>query len=832
MPMEVKKDYQKIYDYIVSQASKDNLPAPQKQRYLYMLDKINELQSQGVDFNTAVQKAYSGANISYAQEREKQAVAAGDTAHVKFFQSMRGHALTMTQKGQNIAMAKAKRPPGYNPASVPYNQRLGAVAGRNVHVRRYDILIYIIAGILCFFIPPLFGIPALEYLAIALIVFIPIYSLMPGQGQVVGSLGGGRITREAPWQIGSLMTKSISKIAAFILIILQFYVGFTVFRLITVVIAFLFYFSMPMHYRTSEPYRMVEAWFRMLLGVFIAYMLSMTFTGFGPMGNGIGSAFLLLGLAFFVTFPTHIQDQNSVVNISFLNNLSESREFQMIDRLLFSSFMLFSFFIFLSTMSGNIGDFSHIIFYAVGGMAFFTGFSTGPEGRPALGVIMILIMAFILTSSYPGYFGQSVFGYYWPQIQSFGDTYLGPLNTAWAQAQSSMGDAWEMMTCPQCYYLKMQQKEQATKSVIMTGGTPMSIEISKFELVPSMIGTLEPSEPVIGNMELHNQGDFTSKEIKLDLFVRRVNATELKEYPTGEISKLYCSQAVTPYGSSNGGSSGNTLIPANCDWTGKTYPTEMRSITFKLDEGLSAWDGIFNDCSDISTGTLTSCTPCFGGCTLESGNITYDYAGTSVKVYANLTYDYVVNVSMPINIIGSDLYLKKLQAGDIILQDFTSEYTGGPTKATLWTPKQPARTDIPFLVVASIYNDGSGEILKIDNFKITIYNSSGSISDVTLVGSSFRKSSPQSKAIPDGCAIGPPEGKNFIINCEHNYSYTASPQYSIGTIKPGEYKRVSFYITPNNATIDQKTTQITGQADYTYRKTTSQTLTVANAPPQ
>jgi len=735
------------------------------------------------------------------------------------------------------AAAQPPRPrPRYNAATVPHNQRLGAVTGRRVHGLRYELLIYIIAGILCIYIPPLFGMPPLTFLAAALIVFIPLYSVLAAQGQVVESLGGARISHEAPWQIGSLTLKSFCKIFAFGLIIYQsFTIGFTTFRLITVAIAFLFYFSMPMHYRTSEPYKMIEAWFRMILGLFIAYILSMTFGGFGPASSSISLAFFLLGLAFFVTFPIHIQDQNGVFNITLLNNFSERREVQLAERMLFAFLVLASLFSFSTTMSGDLVDFSHIIFYLVGGMALFTGFSTGPEGRPALGVIMILIMAFILSSTYPGYFGQAVFGYWWPQIQSFGDTYLGPLNTAWAQAQASMGDAWEMMTCPQCYYQKQLMKQQATKSVIMTGGTPMSIEIGKFELIPSMIGTLEPSEPVIGNMELHNQGDFTSKEIKLDLFVRRVNATELKELPAGEISKLYCSQAVAPYGSSNGGSSSNTLTPANCNWTGKTYPTETRSITFKLDEE-DAWGDIFTKCSDSSTPPPNSCTPCLGGglggCKLETGNITYDYAGTSVKVYANLTYDYVVNVSMPINIIGSDLYLKKLQAGDIILQDFTSEYTGGPTKATLWTPKQPARTDIPFLVVASIYNDGSGEILKIDNFKITIYNSSGSISNVTLVGSSFRESSPQSVAIPDGCKIGIPEDRNFIINCKHIYSYSAFPQYSIGTIKPGEYKRVSFYITPNNATIDQKTTQITGQADYTYRKTTSQTLTVANAPPQ
>jgi hypothetical protein len=705
-------------------------------------------------------------------------------------------------------------------------------AGKRVHGKVYEVFMFEIAGILSLFIPPIFALPSLTWLAVALMTFIPLYSVLPAEHDVLNSLRTGQ-NLELGASSGVLMLKSISKIIAFSFIIFQFYVSFFAFRIICVAVSFIFYFSMKTRYKTSQPYNMIEAWLRMGLGGFIAVILMMTFGGMGP-SSMAGAVFLFLGFAFFCTFPVHINDEEGgVINI----NLSEQTQRSMawIDKIFFLGLMLMAFAFFLDMTGGGWGI-DRIMFYAFFGLSFFVGLSTGPEGRPVLGIVMIFIFIFVLTSSYPGYVGQAVFGYWWPQIQSFGDTYLGPLNTAWAQAQSSMGDAWDMMTCPQCYYLKQQQKQQATKSVIMTGGTPMSIEISKFELVPSMIGTLEPSEPVIGNMELHNQGDFTSKEIKLDLFVRRVNATELKEYPIGSMSELHCSQAIYPYGSSNGGSTFTTIDQtANCDWTGKTYPTEMRSITFRLVEG-SPWDGIFNNCSDISTGTLTPC-PCFvaggGGCTLESGNITYDYAGTTVKVYANLTYDYVVNVSMPVNIINADVYLTKLQAGDIILQDLTSEYTGGPAKATIFTPKQPARTDIPFLVVASIYNDGAGEILKIDNFKITIYNSGGSISNVTLIGSSFRESPPKSVAIPDGCSIGPKEGENFVINCKHTYSYNAVPRYSIGTIKPGEYKRVSFYIIPNNNIVEnQKTIQITGQADYTYRKTTSQTLTVAIAPPQ
>jgi hypothetical protein len=385
-----------------------------------------------------------------------------------------------------------------------------------------------------------------------------------------------------------------------------------------------------------------------------------------------------------------------------------------------------------------------------------------------------------------------------------------------------MGDAWEMMTCPQCYYLKMQQKETATKSVIMTGGTPMSIEISKFELIPSLAGTLEPSEPTIGDMELNNQGDFTSGNIFLELWTSRVDAVNLKDISdSGEVTNLHCS--------SNPNYSDSTSLggTAYCNWKDtKTYPKETRVVTFKL-EGGSSWDDIYSNCT-YNGNVLCTCFN-WGSCVV--GNTTYSHSGQAVKVNANLTYDYVVNVSMPVTIINSETYLKKLQANEMVLQDLTSEYTGGPIKATLYTQKQPARTDVPFLVVASIYNDGSGELLNITDFTITVYKGDNVVDDVEFLGTTFRNYQPTINNLPDGCGTDPigPVGPtfdsstgNFVLSCSNNW----------GTLKQGEFKRISFYIYPNTSIDDEKTTQIVGWAQYRYRKTTSQTLIIANAPPQ
>ncbi len=696
-------------------------------------------------------------------------------------------------------------------------------AGKGVQANIYGAFIMVIAAMCCFVIPPIFALPTFTYMAIGLF-FAAGYVLFPGQRQVLSSLAPG----EPLVAKGALLfVKSVLKIAAFGFIIFQFWM-FN--RLVSLILGFLFYFTLPTTYKTTRPWRMIEAWIRMGLGGYLAFVFWFTFGPMTPVGNSL----LWMGLAFFTTFPVQIEGDEegarAVVKIELKGKWGKfEKGFGYLDKILFFIFMLVGLFAFTVPYGGFIPNFSDVnvlMFFSVWGLSLFVGLSAGPAARPPIGVIMILVSLFVFASTYTGYIGQAIFGYWWPQVQSFTEAYIGPLGNLWKEAQSGLSDTWLIITNPQQYYLLMQQKQQATKSVITRGGTPMSIEIAKFDLMPSIMGTLEPSEPVIGNMELHNRGDFISSTIDLDFVAVWVDAIEMEEHTTGVVDNLYCSHSPSKHPEPN-----DTFSPgdiAYCHWTGETYPTEMRSITFKLKEhGWAIPDtgaDLDDDCQvfDAATGNTSNCTCFTPGCV---ENITYTHGGTTVKVNANLTYDYVVNVSIPIDVIGFDLYLKKLQAGEIVLHDLTSEYTGGPVKATLWTPKQPARTDIPFLVVASIYNDGSGELLEIKDFTITVFGGDV-IKGVDFIGTTFRRSAPAPDAPPDGCdsSFTPDGDGNFYITC-HN---TWPPE----GIKPGEWKRVSFYIDPINTTTDQRTTQIVGWADYKYRKTTSQRLVVANAPPQ
>jgi hypothetical protein len=342
-------------------------------------------------------------------------------------------------------------------------------------------------------------------------------------------------------------------------------------------------------------------------------------------------------------------------------------------------------------------------------------------------------------------------------------------------------------------------------SRVESGGTPLSIEMIKFGFLTNSTGILNPEyDDVLGFIEIENEGDYNANKIILQLWATWKNITNSTEVKIGNITIHNC------VNSSNSSTSDDTLT---CIWKDVTYPSELKTLSFEFKNNswnLPGGDNL-NKCVDNEK-NIVNC---------KSLGAIYEHGDQNVNFNINLTYDYVVNVSLPVRIIGFQLYLDRIQKGDIILQDLTSNYVGGPVKATLYSSKQPARADVPFLVVASIYNDGKGELLNINNFNITIYGGSV-IDNVTFIGTDFRKNQPATGQLPDGCGdfIKDNNAKTFSITCSNTNGIS---------IKPGEFKRVAFYVYPQNITNEQ-TVQIVGIANYEYKKTSTNTLTIARNP--
>ncbi len=132
----------------------------------------------------------------------------------------------------------------------------------------------------------------------------------------------------------------------------------------------------------------------------------------------------------------------------------------------------------------------------------------------------------------------------------------------------------------------------------------------------------------------------------------------------------------------------------------------------------------------------------------------------------------------------------------------------------MYIPRQPIRDTEPSIVIASILNEGTGNIEDV-TFTVLVPIELGT---PTTIRTSF----------DPGCgAIGSRsiDGKTYnAIVCEHSETL----------VENREFKRISFFIEPRDVSsvIERQTNLIIGLADYTYVKTSTQILQVANAPPQ
>jgi len=127
------------------------------------------------------------------------------------------------------------------------------------------------------------------------------------------------------------------------------------------------------------------------------------------------------------------------------------------------------------------------------------------------------------------------------------------------------------------------------------------------------------------------------------------------------------------------------------------------------------------------------------------------------------------------------------------------------------------------LFVASIVNEGGGTIDSIDSFTILIPTDLvDSNQNIEIIAQTFQTS----KDKFDGCGSDKNPTQTKTIGSNNYWVIRCQQKIPMGT---GEYKRVSFFITPKDVP-DRKTSLIVGLANYKYTKTGSTSIAIANAP--
>ncbi len=664
--------------------------------------------------------------------------------------------------------------------------------GHNFKKRVYEIIILTAVGAALI----IFG---LQYAGIGIILFA-FRIAFPSERQILENVAqGGELYPINHW--GALYFRAMLKVTGAVLITIQV---LTFHLLLSLAFLFAFYFTLPTSYSTDRPYKSIEAWVRPVIGFLVSFLLYavmsvkdigyavmflMTTVLFPPslliwFMTGFTEAIpafslFLLSFAFFFTFPKVEEAEKGykggITNkvIVDIRTAAVGKQGERVGSIVFIFLMILALTSSLFWLSEGL----KFVFIVIWVMSLAGGLLTGREGRPFVGLLMIGIALFAFTTTFTGVVGTAIFGQWWPQIQTFTEATFAPISDVSTQVSLGIGDAWLLVTNPTEYYRIIKEREEAATSRVTTGGVIQSIEITEFTLFSSI---LEPSEPLQGSIELENKGEFDAGEIILDL--KAIWSDPLGVAPNEEVGSLKTLVCT--------GDSTEEKGIGKCTWPAPIYQREIRAATFTYNKG-SSWGDLAN-----------------------KENLVYTHAGESVDFVANLTFDYSVNVSIPLEVINQSIYEAKLLNGEIILEPAESQYSGGPVKATINTQKQPIKNEEASLIKASVFNEGSGSLLEIKSFTIFVHRN---LTPGKVESSQFNEGCSEDSSFHDGSDKGDKWKDYFYIECKHNKE-----------IKQFDFKRVTFYIEPDIGNqADLKTYQIIGLVEYTYRNSQKQTLQIS-----
>jgi predicted RNA-binding Zn-ribbon protein involved in translation (DUF1610 family) len=552
------------------------------------------------------------------------------------------------------------------------------------------------------------------------------------------------------------------------------------------------YFSMPTKYDEDDATKQMEAWVRVILGLLLSFNLYAALGGrtilsilptLPPSAEQL--PILLMSVAFFFTLPA-VKPKTGSVNIYLgVKGIPYTMAGRYTGAIVFYTFMIFALVTSLNvwSFSSSLG-LSFIIFWFIG---LFLGLAGGREGRPYTGVIVVLFAVFFFSAQFSGIVGTTIFGQWWPQIQTFGQNTLAPLGQVSTQLSSGVGDAWLLITNPAEYWRKQQVEQLTDQTTVKPSGTVQAIEITRLEfLSTTQLDLID--QPLLGTAELENQGEFSASNVNATVTAYWVNSQSGVRKKVGIIKTLICSVGAAPVTPSTG----------KCSWNGTTYPSEIKTISFTFQK--DGWG------SDLQAQDETK---------------KYVHAGEMVSANLSLEFNYNVNASSPIEVIDQDLYQRLLQSREITPQQISSQYSGGPVKATIASQqKQPIVNQQEAIIIAVISNEGTGILSSIDGFQIFV--------PADLNPKNSFESSTFSYKGKQGCSdatlindVDSPFNGYYKFQCHHDKAIMSGAS---------NFVTLSFLIQPDNKNVDRKTYGIVGLATYKYSNSKETQIQIAPMP--
>lgn len=501
---------------------------------------------------------------------------------------------------------------------------------------------------------------------------------------------------------------------------------------------FLGYISMPVKVRVKEEeqtYNNAVGFSRMILGIMLAIFILNVLGG----DNSLKIPMFLIALGFFFAIPEASEDIPKGAGVTIINYLGKKG-----DSAAALSGLLILAGVGLGALQLTLWSATWIIFVSVGLVGAFTAFRSHAAERGTMGAPIVALLLITLSTSYPALLGESIFGAWWPSVESSITSITAPLGDAWGQASSGMGSAFSMVTNPTAYWEQEQARQQLAANV-KSGGTAKSIEVTESEITINNV----PQQPLVGTATLENRGEFTANSVNIVL-----NPPKTKSKDRGVLTPMDKDSVIYKFKTCSGGTKGDS--DKSCSWTLPSYSGDLKQVVFVYGEDekdgsgvitKSGWGSEIGNCvcynSDKTkkgtclvptnatkkTADPTGCKKCENvdltttekaedlvttktySCDLGSGEIIgYESAGKTLVVGFKYSFEYIVNVSLDLQMMQSETLDDMLLKKQIKLQSVKADYSGGPVKAAISTLKQPVRAGEDTFATISIENSGTGAL--------------------------------------------------------------------------------------------------------------------------
>ncbi len=579
--------------------------------------------------------------------------------------------------------------------------------------------------------PAILGIPSFRpwFIVTALILW-GAHVMLPSQYEILEKARKkeGEVTLENE-HIGLAYAKSFLKIFAMIFVVLEFIPPFGSIQnnLIATVILFVEYFSLPSRYLTNQPAKASEAWLRTMFGIFLSLSFFFLFTPNFNLGQGFltalffvfvfvglmvvihvaiklkwltiivglalatvgipvvlalapaflspGFSLFFLSMAFFVIFPTREKPKDEKVTVIGMGKgLSDYikdnyDKWEELGNGVFLGFAIAAATPVIGSLIGVPGVPGQLalIIALIWVMSIAIGLTAGREGRPYIGIIVLVFSLFAFSLSYSETVGVAFFGPYYGTVSNFFSATLGPVGDALGKTTCEATASYACIT--EGPAVCQAKRLECQKRIATAEGSQQAIEIVTVNFQPK-----EASNTIdtIGYVEIENKGDWDATDVELS-----VKDPRLKRPGTPSKEK----------GSVVGSAIINSCIGGRLTADEKGCKFEGMFAKFDTVKGRGGKGAMqfMLDWTDLKE---------------------YD-SGLFPDVTFVTKFNYDVSSTYSIDA-RSEAEIKRLLQEGQTIGTIVARYSGGPIMASLWTPNY-LQENTAASVTATLTNMGNGK---------------------------------------------------------------------------------------------------------------------------